>query len=376
MKNELKILMLEDSEDDVGLIALALKRDGIPFVFQQVDNRDDFSFAIDNFKPDLILSDHALPQFNSIEAFKVYREKNILIPFILVTGTVSEEFAVNVLKKGVDDYILKSNLSRLPSAIFNAIGKRKSEKEKLEANEELKRQNKKLIKANQDLDSFVYSLSHNLRGPLRSVLGLITLTTIENQLESSAVNSLSMMKSSLTKLDKTLDDIVEYSRDRHDKIENQKIEVKSLVDDCFHHFLRINDSDKIERQIDVQDKSPFYSDPGRLTIVLRNLISNSIQFRNENLAKTIIKISFHTTPEQAIIIVDDNGIGIAKEVQPKIFDLFYRGNERSQGDGLGLYIVREIVNRLQGSIDLNTTVNKGTQVIVTIPNQNKIGANA
>src|ERR1041385_1148659 len=113
MSKELRILMLEDLEDDAGLLDRALTKEKIAFTRMRVDTREEFIDALHSFGPDLILSDHALPQFNSIEALKIVQETNLEIPFIIVTGSVSEEFAVNCIKKGVDDYVLKSNLSRL-----------------------------------------------------------------------------------------------------------------------------------------------------------------------------------------------------------------------------------------------------------------------
>ena len=122
MEKELKILMVEDSEEDAGMLDYVLRKDKIAFTRIRVDTRKEFIEALGAFKPDLILSDHALPQFNSIEALKIVHEIKSNAPFIIVTGTVSEEFAVNCLKKGANDYILKTNLSRLPSAIRHAIG--------------------------------------------------------------------------------------------------------------------------------------------------------------------------------------------------------------------------------------------------------------
>ena len=112
MAKLLKILMLEDSEDDAGLVSLALERDDIPFEFKRVETKKDYVHSIDNFQPDVILSDHSLPQFNSIDALKIYNEKELEIPFILVTGSVSEEFAVNIIKQGADDYIRLSLRSK------------------------------------------------------------------------------------------------------------------------------------------------------------------------------------------------------------------------------------------------------------------------
>lgn len=141
MERHLKILFVEDSETDVDLIQWELKKGGINFTGKTVDRRDDFEDALANFNPDVILCDHSLPQFNSHEALKIYKNFHFSIPFILVTGAVSEEFAVKMIKEGADDYILKSNLMRLSSAIIHALKTRKAEHEREKAFEEIKQKN-------------------------------------------------------------------------------------------------------------------------------------------------------------------------------------------------------------------------------------------
>lgn len=127
---ELKILYLEDSVQDAELTARILKKAGIPFHFQLVDNQDEYENALRRSKPDLVLSDHSLFHFNSAEALKIFKSYGYDVPFILVTGTVSEEFAVCILNEGANDYLLKSNLTRLPNAILNALEKYRIEQER------------------------------------------------------------------------------------------------------------------------------------------------------------------------------------------------------------------------------------------------------
>src|SRR5688572_21679898 len=111
MKNHLRILCLEDLEDDYNLINRILKKSGLAFVSKRVDTKAEYEEALATYDPQVVLSDHALPQFNSSEALKICQKKLLQVPFILVTGAVSEEFAVNCIKEGADDYILKTNLS-------------------------------------------------------------------------------------------------------------------------------------------------------------------------------------------------------------------------------------------------------------------------
>src|SRR5688500_2856864 len=134
MRNRLKILILEDSVDDAVLIERELKRAGMLFTSLIVKMRGEFEAALTEFDPDVILCDHSLPQFNSIEAFKIYKDlqsrTGFTVPFILVTGNVSEEFAVQSFKAGVDDYILKDRLKRLPLSIESSLEKCRLERER------------------------------------------------------------------------------------------------------------------------------------------------------------------------------------------------------------------------------------------------------
>ncbi|MBA3901458.1 MAG: PAS domain S-box protein, partial [Bacteroidetes bacterium] len=139
MSDQLKILILEDVRFDVELIERELKNADLDFTFRNIFKKEEYIKALDEFKPDIILSDHSMPQFNSVEALSIFKEKELNIPFILVTGAVSEEFAVRMLKEGADDYILKGNLMRLPSAILGALKQKHTERERIEAIEELKR---------------------------------------------------------------------------------------------------------------------------------------------------------------------------------------------------------------------------------------------
>jgi two-component system sensor histidine kinase UhpB len=139
MENKIRILMLEDCELDAELIQRELKKAGMDFTIKVVNNKLAYENCIHSFDPEVIISDHSLPNFSSSEAYDKYLEVGLNIPFILVTGTVSEEFAVSSLKRGIDDYVLKSNLIRLPSSIEHALKARKVEAEKQRSQDELRR---------------------------------------------------------------------------------------------------------------------------------------------------------------------------------------------------------------------------------------------
>lgn len=366
----LRILMLEDLEEDAGLIERILKKDKISFTIRRVDTRDDFSEALGDFSPDVILSDHALPMFNSIEALELCRKSGIHVPFILVTGTVSEEFAVNCIKRGVDDYILKSNLSRLPMAIEHALRQHQYEDEKKQQEEILRKQNEELVKINRELDSFVYSISHNLRSPLSSVLGLVNVAKLDQVKTSETTEHyFEMIESSVLKLDSTLKEILEYSQNTRTEVQVEEIDLEGMIGNCFELQKFQKGYDDILLQVSVLQESPFYSDAHRLTVILNNLVSNAIRFRDTSKERSVVNIDAQINPAFATIQVIDNGIGIAPEHLPHVYKMFFRATERSDGAGLGLYLVKEMILRLAGSIQITSVPFEETVVKFTVPNK-------
>lgn len=368
MEKVLKILMLEDLQDDVGLIERTLRKQGISFITRRVDTKEEFTDALSVFAPDVILSDHALPQFNSLEALHICQEQGLSIPFILVTGTVSEEFAVNCLKQGADDYVLKSNLVRLPSAIQNALRQRYLENKRKNAELTLRNQNQELVKINKELDSFVYSVSHNLRAPLMSVLGLINLVQIENQKNDQGLSHyFAMMQSSIHKLDDTLKEILDYSRNARSELSVGPVDLERIIEDSFERLRYVEGSEQTSKEVTIEGSLPLYSDAYRLSVILNNLVSNAIKYRDKNKAS---KVTIHAsvTGAHAEITFSDNGIGISEEFLPRIFDMFFRATERSEGAGLGLYIVKETIDKLHGTIQVTSSPDEGTTFYIKVPN--------
>lgn len=365
----MKILMLEDVEDDAGLIVRSIKKGGINFEMKRVDTRDEFIDAIRNFHPDVILSDHSLPQFNSIEALKICRRVNLPAPFILVTGTVSEEFAVSCLKQGADDYVLKSNLTRLPSAIENALAQRELRLQRKNADVALRTQNEELVKINREMDSFVYSVSHNLRAPLMSVLGLLNIVKKEDEQNNNQyVHYFDMMQHSIMKLDETLKEILDYSRNARNELQLGVVDLNALIEDGFERLKYLEGSDQLKKSVHVESDCDLISDAGRLAIIINNLISNTIKYRDEN-KDCFLRIRVSVTITHATIVFEDNGIGISPELQEKVFNMFFRATEKSEGAGLGLYIVKEAIDKLGGTVEMKSTFGKGTQFTIRVINQ-------
>jgi signal transduction histidine kinase len=368
MEKPLKILVLEDVQDDVGLIERELRKGGLKFETIRVDSRKEFMEALRKYDADVILSDHSLPQFNSFEALQLCRRSGISIPFILVTGSVSEEFAVTCLKQGADDYVLKSNLIRLPNAIINSLKQKQLENERQKSDTALREQNEELVKINKELDSFVYSVSHNLRAPLMSVLGLLNLAKLNDSKEDMN-QYFEMMEHSIQKLDNTLKEILDYSRNARKEVDAQIVDIRTVVNDSIERLQYMEGSKNVTKTMDVIEQSPLYSDAYRLLVIFNNLLSNSIKYRDPQKDQNFVH--FYITIEKKVLTikVQDNGIGIPETFIPKIFNMFYRATEKSEGAGLGLYIVRETVQKLGGKVEVQSEYGIGTTLEIEIPNR-------
>lgn len=369
-KRRLQILFLEDVQEDAELVERALRKEGMDFEMHRVDTKDEFLAAIREHTYDVILSDHSLPQFNSSEALKLFRRLGITVPFILVTGSVSEEFAITRLKEGADDYILKSSLSRLSSAISNALNQKKLQSQRLEAELALRNQNEELTKINQELDSFVYSVSHDLRAPLRSLLGLLNISIKDERPRDTVYDTyFRMMENSVKKLDDTLKDILEYSRNARNELTLERIDLDELIQSCISKLEYIQGFNQVRIEINrVGMETPFLSDRYRLSVVISNLLSNAIKYRDPEKSESRLKIDINVTESMVILIFQDNGIGIDETLLSKIFNMFFRGTERSDGAGLGLYIIKETVQKLRGTIDVTSTLGIGSKFVISIPN--------
>ena len=369
MEKELKILMLEDSEEDAWFVEWELQKENRAFTRLRVDTRAEFESALDTFVPDVILSDHSLPQFNSIEALAICVEKEIEVPFILVTGSISEEFATLCLKKGADDFVPKSDLSQLPLAIDCALGRRTSESFRRQQMDALHRENEELKRVNKELEFFAYSTSHNLRAPLQSVLGLVGLSKTELSKNNTAALAeyFGMMENSIGLLDHTIRTVLENSKNSTMDEEIVEIDFNKVLENIFNSLEFINESKVISMSNTVHSGTPLWCNSTRLGMVLLNLISNAIKYHDPAKANPFVKIEVFQEQQETRIVIEDNGIGIDEDSQHSVFDMFYRATKQSEGTGLGLHIVKETLERMNGSLTLHSVKGEGTTFTIRIP---------
>jgi signal transduction histidine kinase len=293
-------------------------------------------------------------------------------PFILlVSSTISASEAVDA---GVDFQIHPAEIGGINSLISAIQNKRMTEPSEVGFNssfEQLKEKNSELEKINFELDRFVYSASHDLRSPLTSVLGLLYLLREELE-EGDQLKYVALMEESILKLDNTIRDIVAYSRNNRTEIVLDSINLPAVIAEIAANLNYLeSDELKLSEIVFLDVSSSFISDKSRIQVILTNLIANSIKYRHVS-KKLSIHISARQDENHLVLKVADNGMGINDTHIGKIFNMFYRTNEQSTGSGLGLYIVREMVKKLDGFIEVSSRINEGTEFTITLPLTEKL----
>lgn len=225
--------------------------------------------------------------------------------------------------------------------------------------------NKNLTIVNKELDKFVYSASHDLRSPISSLKGLIEIMNTENNVTQLRAY-LALMNQNLDKQDQFIKDIIEYSRNKKAKIAITKVSLIQTIDDAIsqnqyrHGAKKIN----INKTLNIDS---IHSDALRLKIIINNLLTNAIKYSDIEKENCYITINTYEDEEGNKIVISDNGIGIKPEYQNKIFDMFFVTNNNNKGTGLGLYLVKDAIKTLNGTIEITSKINIGTKFTINLP---------
>lgn len=231
--------------------------------------------------------------------------------------------------------------------------------------EDLKATLEELSERNFELDQLMYKTSHDLRSPLSSILGLVNLANLDSKNHLVYLNKI---EGRIKKLDEFIRSMLNYARVNRAEIQFEKIDLKNLILECVRELDHLDNFNAVETEIDVsRENIVFKSDPLRMRIIIGNIISNAYKYYNPDV-KSKLDVKTSINPMFAEIIIRDNGIGIKREHLKKIFDMFYRATEKSQGSGLGMYIVKQAVDKLKGTIELKSSFGKGTTIKITVPN--------
>jgi signal transduction histidine kinase len=282
----------------------------------------------------------------------------ISISTIILSATVKERFEIQ-LKLQVFNENLETMVQERTRALNEQIKTRKKAEEKLQ------RTNLELSKRNTELDNFVYSVSHDLRAPISSVLGLINLAKKDIDVDMKDMY-LDMISKSALQQDLFIKEILDQSRNSRLEIKREEILFENLIDETFNQLnFATSTGQTVVKVINVNQHHPFFSDRWRLKVILNNLISNAIRYRNGR--DPIIRVNVDITENSATLAIEDNGKGIEKDHLPNIYKMFYRATDDGAGSGLGLYIVKEAIEKLNGHINIESEVGRGTTVKLQIP---------
>lgn len=226
-----------------------------------------------------------------------------------------------------------------------------------------------LVKAKSAIEQFIYSCSHTMRSPLKSISGLVCL--LRSYEGNARINSgyyLQLIENSVVKLESVLNDLEQFLINSSQDIATSPIDVKELVSDVLSDFKEAIHQNGINTELIIKQSHPLYTDRSRLRTIISHLISNAIAYQNQAETEKQVRVTVKVNSTSCLIHIQDNGIGIQEENLSRIFHLFYRGSEKSGGAGVGLYITKELLNKMDGTISVRSKRGKGSCFSTYIPN--------
>lgn len=341
---------------------------------QSLSHLNAILFSDKNFSPDWLeqlqqLKSLKLPQVQmSSEEKKLFQYRQAKQMFLIPIYHQNKSFGFlgfewlreNKKLDASEEFMLKD----VAYAIGNAIYKHFIQKILYKSRKKLIKLNQK---ANKELNSFFYSASHDLRRPITTSMGLINLYKLEKN-PREKLKFVQLIEKSLQKLNTLNLDLIHIAKNKVLPVSQiEKIDFRSLIDSVLEEFSYYENFEKIKKEISVKQIHPFWSDIERIKAILSNLLSNAIQYCNPLLRNPLIVIRVISEENLVKIEIIDNGLGINKAYLPYIFDLFFRANETRSGAGLGLYIVKETLQKIKGSIRVESEEGLGTKFHLELP---------
>lgn len=368
MEEIVSVLLVEDSLLDAELTLAQLTAAHIQYRVRTVENAEDFARAVESECPDVILSDYAMPNFDGLTALSMSQRLCPDVPFIFVSGAIGEETAIESLKRGATDYILKHRLSRLAPSLRRALEESRAKLQKRQAEEELARKARELLRLNGDLEQFAYAASHDLQEPLRtiSIFSRLISTRYRGKLDQQADEYLGYIESAAQHMSALLSDLLAYvqvaPQDRpHDE---EEVDLNQLLKQTLFLFQVMIAETKAEFECD--ELPVVRGNATQLGLVLQNLISNALKYRSQD--PPSIRVKAERTDAEWVISVHDNGTGFDPAYADQIFGLFKRlDKKRAPGTGLGLAICKRIIEIQGGRMWARSSESNGSTFFFTIP---------
>lgn len=367
----LKVLYLEDSPKDAELVRELLCGELEALEFTWVASKAEFLAAIKSLKYDIILSDYRLPDFNGLEALQYAKEICPLTPFICVSGTLGDVGAVELLTSGAVDYIIKDRVQRLPKAVLRAMEESRIKLEYLKSVEEIKQLNLDLEKrvlertaqlefVNKELETFAYSVSHDLRAPLRTIEGFSTILGEDFGacLPPEAHGHLDRIKQGVERMHSLINGLLRLSKVVREELSFSRVDMAALAKQVYDD---IADEETKKRFVFTVSSLPsIEGDAVLLYQVWSNLISNAIKY-TKPAVNPRISIACTVAQDSITYFIKDNGVGFDMKFADRLFGVFSRlhSDEEFEGLGIGLANVKRIITRHSGTIWAESILNEG-----------------
>jgi light-regulated signal transduction histidine kinase (bacteriophytochrome) len=344
--------MVEDCPSDVELVLLTLTSNGFDVSSEVAQTVEEFTSRIRATEYDVILADYNLPLWRGMDSLEVLRRENLDVPLIVVTGYLGEEKAVECLKQGATDYVLKDHLGRLPTAIRRALEEKRLRKERSLAEQELAR-------SNAELEQFAYVASHDLQEPLRMIANYTQLLAKQyrGKLDEEADKYIGYAVDGALRMQALIRDLLKLSQLATAEIEPRLTDCRLAVEQAVKNLQSgIEESRAV---VNCSELPMVTADTLQLTQVFQNLIANAIKFHGPE--TPTIEVSAERKNREWVLTVSDNGIGIPAENWEDVFVIFRRLHTHTEyaGNGIGLTVCRKIIERQGGKLWLEAQPTPG-----------------
>ncbi len=358
---KINILYLDDEINNLQSFKAKFRNEYTIFLANNASE----AYQILNHNPEIqiVISDQRMPDISGVDFFESILTEHPDPIRILLTGYSDITSVIDAINKGqIYRYLEKPwNDHEMRFAIDNAFRFHF-------INRQLKNKNEELQKTNEELNRFAYSASHDLKAPVKSMLGILRLAQKENKTDD---NLLVLLEQSVKKLDYFINNIIDYYKNTRSEKTLNEIDFNKIIQDSLDTIEQAQNGKIRDININtsiVQDR-PFVNDEFRLNVIINYLLSNAIKYQKKTEANKEISIDIHVSDKNAKIKISDNGIGIPSKHKENIYKMFYRATTQSTGSGIGLYIVKETLEKLDGKIKMNSVEDEGTSFELEIPNE-------